>query len=147
MTLEELAKALGIDGEEDKGKFATLKKEFNAKAKEVNKLTETVTKMTEEAEASKEVANKLNAVVTAFGVDLEAKDFDESVENAKENIIKEAGGGATPDEIKELNIFTEIVEGFEHLEQERDVMKDKKPIHNEGTGGGIEIIQEGWNGN
>ena len=45
------------------------------------------------------------------------------------------------------NIFTEIVEGFEHLKQERDVMKDKKPIHNEGTGGGIEMKQEGWNGN
>ena len=103
MTLEELAKALGIDGEEDKEKFATLKKEFNAKTKEVNKLTETVSKMTEEAEATKEVANKLNTVVTAFGVDLDAKDFDESIENAKENIIKEAGGGATPDEIKELN--------------------------------------------
>ena len=30
---------------------------------------------------------------------------------------------------------------------ERNKMKDKKPIHKEGTGGGIEMKQEGWNGN
>lgn len=104
MTYEELIKSLGLDTEENKEKAAILKKEFNAQQKEIKKLTDANTELTANVEAGKAVAERLNSVVTAFGLDIEAKDFDENIENAKEAIIKAAGGGTTPEEIKELKL-------------------------------------------
>ena len=102
MTLEELMKNLGIDGEENKEKASILKKEYNATQKAIHKLEEDNTKLTETINNSKGVSDKLNIVVKAFGLDLNAKDFDENIEGAKDKLIKEAGGGSTPEEIKEL---------------------------------------------
>lgn len=104
MTYEELVKALGLDTEESKDKAVILKKEYNAYQKEIKDLTDNVTELTATIEADKVVAEKFNSVVNAFGLDINAKDFDENIENAKETIIKEAGGGSTPEEIKELKL-------------------------------------------
>ena len=104
MTFEELVKALGLDNEESKEKAAILKKEYNAQQKEVKTLTDNITELTTTVDAGKAVAEKFNSVVNAFGLDVEAKDFDENIENAKESIIKAAGGGTTPEEIKELKL-------------------------------------------
>lgn len=102
MTLEELAKALGIDDEENKDKFSILKKEFNSKAKEVNGLTEKLTKATEELESKKAVEDKLKIVADAFELDVEAEDLDKVIDEAKDALVKSAGGGTTPDEVKAL---------------------------------------------
>ena len=104
MTYEELVKALGLDTDESKDKAVILKKEYNAYQKEIKDLTDNVTELTATIEADKVVAEKFNSVVNAFGLDINAKDFDENIENAKETIIKEAGGGSTPEEIKELKL-------------------------------------------
>lgn len=102
MTLEELAKALGIDDDENKDKFAILKKEFNSKTKEVNSLTDKLNKATEELTAKKEVEDKLKIIADAFEVDANADDLDKVIEEAKDVLVKNAGGGTTPDEVKAL---------------------------------------------
>ena len=102
MTLEELSKALGIDGEEEKDKFAILKKEFNSKTKEVNTLNDKLTKANEELASKKEVEDKLKIIADAFEVDANAEDLDKVIEEAKDILVKNAGGGTTPDEVKAL---------------------------------------------
>ena len=102
MNLEELVKSLGLEGDEHKEKVAILKKEYNATQKALHKLEDENAKLNETVTADKAVADKLNIVVNAFGLDLKAKDFDENIESAKDKLIKEAGGGTTPEEIKEL---------------------------------------------
>ena len=102
MNLEELVKSLGLEGDEHKEKVAILKKEYNATQKAIHKLEDENAKLNETVTADKAVADKLNIVVNAFGLDLKAKDFDENIESAKDKLIKEAGGGTTPEEIKEL---------------------------------------------
>ena len=102
MTLEELAQTLGIDGEETKDKFAVLKKEFNAKTKEVNTLTKKVETLEADVETGKKVSEKLDILSKAFDVDTSAEDLDSVIEESKEALIKSAGGGSTPDEVKNL---------------------------------------------
>lgn len=102
MTLEKLLESLGLDSEENKDKASILKKEYNAFQKTIHKLEDDNTKLTETVNGSKAVAEKLGIVVNSFGLDLNAKDFDENIESAKEKLIKAAGQGSTPEEIKEL---------------------------------------------
>lgn len=102
MTLEELAKALGIDDDENKDKFAILKKEFNSKAKEVNSVIDKLNKANTELEAKKVVDEKLKIFADAFEVDVDAEDLDKAIDEAKEALVKSAGGGTTPDEVKAL---------------------------------------------
>lgn len=102
MTLEELAKELGLDTDENKDKFSVLKKEFNAKTKEVNTLTKKAEKLEEANEASKGIAEKFDIVKKAFKLDMDAEDFDAMLDEVKDNISKSAGAGVTPEELKEL---------------------------------------------
>ena len=102
MELEELTKALGLDTEETKDKAVILKKEYNAFQKSIHELEDKEKALNETIEANKQTLEQYNILVNAFGVDVNAKDFDEGIELAKEKIVKEAGGGATPEEIKEL---------------------------------------------
>lgn len=109
MEIKELLKALGLEGDDAKDKAEILKKEFNEKTKELNALSkknkeleENVNKLTEEATATKATADKLDIVVKAYGLDLAADDFDKMLDDAKDKIIKEAGGGTTPEEFKTL---------------------------------------------
>ena len=76
MTYEELVKALGLDADESKDKAVILKKEYNAYQKEIKDLTDNVAELTATIEADKVVAEKFNSVVNAFGLDINAKDFD-----------------------------------------------------------------------
>lgn len=93
MDFDELLKALGLDTDEAKDKATILKKEYNASKKEINELNESVKKLTEGVEASKETAEKLDIVVKAFGLDISAEDFDKNIQESKDKLIKEAGGG------------------------------------------------------
>ena len=102
MDLEELTKALGLDTEEMKEKAAILKKEYNASQKAIHKLEDEKKTLNETLEANKQTVERFDILVKAFGVDVNAKDFDEGIEQAKESLIKEAGGSTTPEEIKEL---------------------------------------------
>lgn len=141
MNLEELVKALGLDNEESKEKVAILKKEYNAQQKEIKKLTDANTELTANVEAGKVVAERLNSVVTAFGLDIEAKDFDENIENAKESIIKAAGGGTTPEEIKELKLSKTKAE----RENKKYVMTHGEAANNEDGGIGTHNPYAWWN--
>lgn len=102
MNLEELTKALGLDTEEQKEKASILKKEYNASQKAIHTLEDEKKALNETLEANKQTLERFDILVNAFGVDVNAKDFDEGIEQAKEVLIKNAGGGTTPDEIKEL---------------------------------------------
>ena len=102
MTLEELAKALGLDTEENKDKLPILKKEFNAKEKATKELTKKVETLEADVEKGKASTEKLDIVKKAFDLDMDAEDFDEMLDSVKENMAKSAGGGVTPDEIKAL---------------------------------------------
>ena len=53
-------------------------------------------------EEQKPVVEKFDTVSKAFNLNLEAEDFDAMLEDAKETLVKEAGGGATPEELKSL---------------------------------------------
>ena len=102
MTLEELAKALGLDTEENKDKFSILKKEYNAMSKAQKDSTKKVEALEAQLEEQKPVVEKFDIVSKAFNLNLEAEDFDAMLEDAKETLVKEAGGGATPEELKSL---------------------------------------------
>lgn len=102
MDLEELTKALGLDTEETKDKASILKKEYNASQKAIHELEDKEKTLTEAIEANKQTIERFDILVKSFGVDVNAKDFDEGIEAAKEALIKDAGGGTTPEEIKEL---------------------------------------------
>lgn len=104
MDFEELLKALGLDNDESKEKAAILKKEYNASKKEINELTENVKKLTEDAEASKATAEKLDIVVKAFGLDIGAEDFDKNIQESKDKLVKDAGGGPEPEEVKQMKL-------------------------------------------
>ena len=102
MTLEELTKALGLDTEEQAEKASILKKEYNASQKTIHTLEDEKKTLNDTIEANKPILERFDILVNAFGVDINAKDFDEGIEQAKEALVKAAGGGTTPDEIKEL---------------------------------------------
>ena len=110
MSIEELLKALGLDGEENKEKAGILTKEFGEKTKEFNALSkknkeleESNAKLSESLESSKSTKDKFDIVVKAYGLDLEAEDFDKMLDDVKDKIIKENGGGTTPEEFKTLS--------------------------------------------
>lgn len=102
MTLEELAKALGIDGEESKDKFSILKKEFNSMSKTQKDSAKKIEGLEEQLNEAKSIVEKFETVSKAYNFNMEAEDFDAMLEDVKENMIKEAGGGATPEELKTL---------------------------------------------
>lgn len=104
MTLEELLTALDLNTDEAKDKAAIVKKEYNAQQKALKKLTDSNEELTKTVEENKAVIEKFNTVVSAFNLDANAKDFDENIQTAKDELIKEAGGGTTPEEIKELKL-------------------------------------------
>ena len=102
MTLDELIEALGFKSDGDKDKIAVLKKEFNAKTKEVNTANKKLEALNEQVESAKAVTDKFEIVKKFFSLDTEAEDFDAMLDEVKDNLIKDAGGGATPEEIKNL---------------------------------------------
>lgn len=102
MTLEELLKSLGLDDEDSKDKAQILKKEFNSKTKEVNDLTKKLAKAEEESKATEGVKEKLDIVAKALNLDLEAEDLDAMIDEVKDGLVKDAGGGTTPEEVKAL---------------------------------------------
>lgn len=103
MTFEELVKALELEGDDNKDKVATLKKEFNAKTKEINDITEENKKLKEDSETSSKIVEKYNIVVKSFGLDESAEDFDKMLDEVKDKIIKDSGGGVDPNETLEEN--------------------------------------------
>lgn len=103
MKFEELLKALGLDSEENKDKADILKKEFNATSREINNLTKSKTTLEAENEALKKNSEKFDIVVKSYGLDVDAEDFDKMLDDRKDAMIKEAGGGSAPEELKTLN--------------------------------------------
>ena len=103
MTLEELTKALGLDTDENKDKASILKKEYNAQQRELNKAKKDLEASNKSLEDNKASLEKLDIVKKAFNLDFEAEDIDTMIQEKKDEMLKEAGGGSTPDEIKELN--------------------------------------------
>lgn len=103
MTLDELIKAVGLDNDESKEKQEILKKEFNALTKANNTLTKKVETLEKEAEEVKPNIEKLDIITKAFNLDLESEDFDKMLDDKKDEMIKAAGGGTTPEEVKILN--------------------------------------------
>lgn len=102
MTLDELSKALGLDTEENKEKFGILKKEYNAMSKAQKDSTKKIETLEAQIEENKPIIEKFDIVSKAFNLNLEAEDFDAMLDDVKDNMIKEAGGGATPEELKNL---------------------------------------------
>lgn len=109
MDIKELLKALNLEGEDNKEKADILTKEINEKQKEVNALSkknkeleEANTKLSESSEATKAITDKFDIVVKAYGLDLEAEDFDKMLDDVKDKLVKENGGGTTPEEFKTL---------------------------------------------
>ncbi len=105
MTIEELLKALNLDSEEEKDRAEILTKEFNERLKEFNTLSkknkeleESQSKLTESLENTKSITDKFDIVVKAYGLDLEAEDFDKMLDDVKDKIVKENGGATTPEE-------------------------------------------------
>lgn len=143
MTIEELLKALGLDGEDEKEKAEILTKEFNEKTKEFNTLSkknkeleETQAKLSESLENSKSITDKFDIVVKAYGLDLEAEDFDKMLDDVKAKIVKDNGGATTPEEFntvrrdltkatRDLNkANTQIQELTAQLEAEKNMRID-----------------------
>lgn len=109
MDIKELLKALGLEGEDHKDKAEILTKEINERVKEFNALSkknkeleEDKKKVDEELVATKAIGDKFDIVVKAYGLDTEAEDFDKMLDDVKDKIIKENGGGTTPEEFKTL---------------------------------------------
>lgn len=102
MILEELIKELGLEGEENKEKVELLTKEFNSNSKTLNAANKKLKSLEEEQAKLKEVAERFDIVSKAFDLDLESEDFDKMLDDVKDKIVKEAGGGTTPEEIKIL---------------------------------------------
>lgn len=102
MTLDELIEVLGFNADVDKDKISVLKKEFNAKTKEVNTANKKIDALNERVESAKDITDKFDIVKKFFSLDTEAEDFDAMLDEVKDNLIKDAGGGATPEEIKNL---------------------------------------------
>ena len=103
MTLEELTNALGLDTEENKEKANILKKEYNSQQRELNKTKKELETSQKSLEDSKVGLEKLDIVKKAFDLDFEAEDIDAMIQEKKDEMLKAAGSGVTPDEIKELN--------------------------------------------
>lgn len=108
MTIEELVKALGLEGEEHSDKVKTLTAEWKAKEKEFNELSkkakeleENNTKLKEDAETNKSIIDKFNIVSKAFSLDNEAEDFDKMLDDVKDKLSKSTGG-ASEEELKQL---------------------------------------------
>jgi predicted RNase H-like nuclease (RuvC/YqgF family) len=108
MTIEELVKALGLEGEEHSDKVKTLTAEWKAKEKEFNELSKKAkeleegnTKLKEEAETNKAIVDKFNIVSKAFSFDNEAEDFDKMLDDVKDKLSKSTGG-ASEEELKQL---------------------------------------------
>lgn len=100
MDIKELLKALNLDGEENKEKAEILSKEFTAKAREINSLSKKVKTFEDEQVKLKAASDKLDIVVKAYGLNLETDDFDKMLDDTRDKMIKEAGAGSTPEEIK-----------------------------------------------
>lgn len=100
MDIKELVTALGLDGEENKDKVEVLTKEFTAKTREVNSLTKKLKTAEEEQTKLSEISKKFDIVAKAYSLDLEAEDFDKMLDDVKDKMVKEAGGGTTPEEVK-----------------------------------------------
>ena len=103
MTVEELIKTLGFDSEENKDKADIVKKEFNSITKELNELKIKNTELIEKDTKNKEISDKFDIIVKAYGLDLEAEDFDKMLDDTKDKFIKDGGSGTTPEELKTLN--------------------------------------------
>lgn len=104
MTLEELFKELGLNPEvdEDKPKIALLKKEFNSKDNEIKTSNKKITGLEKEIESMKDIVDKFEVTKKFFDLDVDTDDFDSMLDDIKDNIIKEAGGGVTPEDVKGL---------------------------------------------
>lgn len=100
MDIKELITVLGLDGEENKEKADTLTKEFTAKTREVNSLNKKLKIVEEEQAKLSEISKKFDIVAKAYSLNLEAEDFDKMLDDVKDKMVKEAGGGSTPEEVK-----------------------------------------------
>ena len=128
MNIEELVKALGLEGDEYKDKVATLTKEFKAKESEANglnkkikELEETNTKLKEDADNSKAIVDKFNIVTKAFELDNEAEDFDKMLDDVKDKLSKSTGG-ASEEELKQLR--RDLTKAHRELEKSNTSFKE-----------------------
>lgn len=109
MTIEELVKALNLEGDDSKEKVEILKKEFKEKENEFNEVSKQLKALEKEnekfkadAETNNPLIDKFNIAAKAFGFDLEAEDFDKMLDEVKDKLAKDAGNGVTPEEVKAL---------------------------------------------
>lgn len=100
--LKELIKKLDLDSEDNKEKAELLTKEFNALTKLLNTANKKVKALEDEQSSLKEISEKFDIVSKAFDLDLETEDFDKMLDDVKDKLVKDAGGGTTPEEIKIL---------------------------------------------
>lgn len=129
MTIEELLKALDLEGEDSKEKADILKKEFKDKENEFNEVSKklkeaekSVEKLTGDAEKNNPIVDKFNIVATSFGLDLEAEDFDKMLDEVKDKLAKDAGNGVTPEEVKQLK--RDLTKANRELEKSQASLKE-----------------------
>lgn len=114
MTVEELCEALGLNEEQSK----KLKAEFNALEKQVNDSKRRVEKMEKEKASLDESKEKLDIVVKAFKLDVNADDFDKMLDDVKDSFAKEVKG---TEDYKELNReLTKTKREYESLKKENE---------------------------
>lgn len=140
MTIEELTKALGFEGEDSKEKVKILTQEFKAKEKEFNEVSKKMKELEKENESLKSsadtnnpIVDKFNIAAKAFGFDLEAEDFDKMLDDVKDKLSKEGSNGITPEEVKQMKrdltkanrdldkANTTVKELTEQLESEKNI--------------------------
>lgn len=109
MTIEELTKALGLEGEDFKDKVKILSQEFKAKEKEFNELSKKLKDLEKDnetlkasADTNNPIVDKFNIAAKAFGFDLEAEDFDKMLDDIKDRLSKEGSNGVTPEDVKQM---------------------------------------------
>ena len=65
-------------------------------------LVKKITTLEEEQAKLSETSQKFDIVVKAFELDTQAEDFDKMLDDVKDKLVKDAGGGSTPEEVKSI---------------------------------------------
>lgn len=102
MTVEELIKALGLEAENAEKLKTFVETQSKASQAKITKLTGEVKQLKEDKKAAQTLQERLEAIADAFGVDVEAEDFDASIDAAKDELLKGKEGAESTQEAAQL---------------------------------------------
>lgn len=102
MTVEELIKALGLEAENAEKLKTFVETQSKASQAKITKLTGEVKQLKADKLAAQSVQEHLEAIADAFSVDIEAEDFDASIDAAKEELLRGKEGAESAQEAAQL---------------------------------------------